>query len=503
MSDLIAAIDVGTTGTRTIIFNSPGEMLSSSYTEYPIITPEPTSVEQDANQWWQTVCKTSKKALKSKKIPPNDIVAIAVTNQRETIVPVDKNGEPLHNALVWQDRRTVKQCNEIKNKIGAGQIFKTTGLTIDPYFSAPKIMWFRDNKPKIFKKAHKFLLVHDYIVHKLTGEFQTDHSNASRTMLFDINKFKWNDRICEDLSIPIDKLPQLNRSGTIIGELTAQAAKETGLVKGTTVVAGGGDQQCAALGLGVVKEGLVKATTGTGTFVVGHLEKQKLDKKMRVLCSASVLPKKWVLEASIFTTGAIYRWFRDNFAEAEKFRAKKEKIDVYEILNQEIAAGEPGANGLFLIPHFVGAGAPYWNPNAKGMLYGLSLGHTKRDILRAVIEGVCFEIKNSLEVFDELGLNINELRIAGGAAKAPIWNQIMSDIYGLPVVKSVYEETTALGAAILASSGSGIYSDLQKAVKNMVNITTKYKPNTKLHKFYKKQFKKHNELYMAISKSKI
>ncbi len=498
MPQLIAAIDVGTTGTRTIIFDIYGTILNSAYEEYPSITPKPAWVEQDAKRWWRAACATSKKVLRTNSVNTQDILAVVVTNQRETIVPLDKAGEPLYNAIVWQDRRTTRQCEAINKTIGAKEIYRTTGLTIDPYFSAPKILWLKDHKTRIFKKTHKFAIVNDYIVHKLTGAFLTDHSNASRTMLFDIKKFNWSEPICEQLGIDIEKLPQPFESGTNIGELSTKAAYDTGLKAHTPVVVGGGDQQCAALGLGVTQEGLVCATTGTGTFILAPLAEPKLDPKMRMLCSASVLPKQWVLEGSIFTTGAVYRWFRDNFAGEMKFEAEKLGIDVYELMNQEVENAEAGAQGLLLIPHFAGAGAPYWDPNARGMLSGLALGHTKRDILRAIIEGICYEIKNSLEVFSELGINIRELRIAGGATRAKIWNQLQADIYGLPVVKTAYEETTALGAAILGTVGLGIYASPLDAVNNMVKLKTKFRPRSKLKKFYINQYLKHKKLYEKL-----
>jgi D-xylulose kinase len=495
---LIAAIDVGTTGARTIIFDIHGDIKAIAYQEYPILTPKPDWIEQDANQWWLAVCSTSKTVLKGSNIEPTDILGIAITNQRETIVPVNKDGEPLHNALVWQDRRTTEQCKLIEQKIGADQIYETTGLTIDPYFSAPKLMWLKQNKPNIFQNAHKFLLVHDFIVHKLTGEFATDHSNASRTMLFDINSFDWSSNLTEEFEISIDKLPQLHTSGTLVGEITTDASTATGFRKGTPVIAGGGDQQCAALGLGVIQEGIVEATTGTGTFVIAHLDEQHRDPKKRVLCSAAAVPNKWILEASIFTTGSVYRWFRDNFAELEKLKAKQQNIDVYELLNQEIAAAKPGANGLLLIPHFAGAGAPHWNPNAKGVLHGLSLGHTRCDVLRAIIEGVCFEIKKSIDVLLELGLDISELRIAGGATRSEIWNQLQADIYGVPVIKSAYEETTAVGAAILACIGADIYKTSEQAIEQMVEQKTKFEPREKEMELYKPIFLKHKELYQKL-----
>jgi xylulokinase/glycerol kinase len=477
-----------------MIFNTSGELIGGAYKEYPSIIPKPDWIEQDANMWWLAVCETSKKVLGENKIDPNDISAIAVTNQRETIVPVNKGGDPLTHALVWQDRRTLNQCKQIAEKVGAEEIYSRTGLTIDPYFSAPKIMWYKQNKPEIFEKAHKFLLVHDFIVQKLTGTFITDYSNASRTMLFNINELHWDDELCRQLEVPINLLPTAQPSGAVIGSVTAESGAATGLKPGTTVVAGGGDQQCAALGLGAITEGLVKATTGTGTFVVAPMDRPKFDSKKRVLCSVSVLPDQWVLEASIFSTGSVYRWFRDNFGEHERKLAAQQGIDVYEVLNQQAVAAEPGASGLLLIPHFVGAGAPHWNPNAKGVLYGLSLGHTKQDVIRAIIEGVCFEIKQCLEVFSELDVSTNELRIAGGASRGVVWNQTLADILGVPAVKTKYEETTALGAAIIAGVGCGLYKDINDAVKNIVTISKIYQPEPDLKELYVDKYKKYKKL---------
>ncbi len=499
MPELVAAIDVGTTGTRSIIFDIQGRVVKSAYYEYPIITPQPGYVEQDAEQWWYAVTRTLKEVTKSNDINNRDISALVVTNQRETIVPVDKAGEALNNAIVWQDRRSTAQCKTVSDTIGIEKIYNTTGLTIDPYFSASKIMWLKDNKSKIFDKTNKFLLVHDYIVHKLTGEFVTDYSNAARTMLFDINKFNWSEQLSQAMDIPIDKLPAIKSSGTVIGEITMDIAKQTGLKPSTPVVAGGGDQQCAALGLGVIREGLVKATTGTGSFVLAHLDKPKFDKKNRVICSVSVIPNKWVLEASIFTTGAVYRWFRDNFAEAEKKKANELGIDVYELLNKDVQSAEPGARGLYFLPHFAGAGAPYWNPKAKGLLFGLTLAHNKQDVLRAIIEGICFEVKKSLEVFAELGIKISELRISGGATRADVWNQIQADIYSITASKTQYEETSALGAAMIGCVGTNIYTSFDKVVEKMVEITTSFQPNKKLSNFYDSLYTKNKKLYNAIN----
>ncbi|NHJ85065.1 MAG: xylulokinase [Asgard group archaeon] len=502
-SQYLVSIDIGTTGGRTIIFNDKGEIIRSAYVEYPSYYPTPTEVEQHASDWWLVAKKTINETLESSKIRVSDIAGVSVTNQRETIVPVDKNGEALSRAIVWQDRRTTKECHEIKEKIGEDEIYNITGLTVDPYFSGPKILWVKKNIPQAFNNAHKFLLVHDYIQMKLSGEFITDFSNASRTMLFDINTLSWSDKILNMLEIPKEKLPKPIASGTKIGEITKEAADETGLPAGLPVIAGGGDQQCAAIGVGVTKKGRVKATTGTGTFLLAFLEKSQRDPKHRVLCSCHAMPGSFVYEASIFTTGSILRWFRDNFASAEKSIAPNLNLDCYDLLDMQAKSIPPGSEGVLLLPHFVGAGAPYWDPNARGLIFGLSLGHTRNHIIRAIMEATCYEIKTNLQVFSELGVKVEELRITGGASRSSTWNQIEADICGLPVSKGKIEEATALGAAILAGVGSGVYKTIQNASEEMVAIAERQEPKAENVKIYNKYFEVYRKLYTTMKKENL
>ncbi|MCK5389120.1 MAG: xylulose kinase, partial [Candidatus Thorarchaeota archaeon] len=248
MTELVLAIDAGTTGVRSMFFDKSGNVVARAYSEFESVYPHPSWVEQRAESWWEKSCETIQHCIKEENINPEQIVAIGVTNQRETVVPIDKDGAPLRNAIVWQDRRTVKQCQWIEEKTPPAQVYSITGLTIDPYFTAPKILWIRENEKAIYDKADKFLLVHDFLIYRLSGEIVTDYSNASRTLLFDIRECKWSDSILNSLGISEEKLPVPVQSGTSVGELNDRAARETGLKQGTPVIAGGGDQQCAALG---------------------------------------------------------------------------------------------------------------------------------------------------------------------------------------------------------------------------------------------------------------
>ena len=492
----VAALDLGTTGCRTYIFDLAGSIISSDYQEWESFYPQPSYVEQDANLWWESIKKTTEGAIKKSGIDISEIVSLSVTNQRETIVPIDREGNTLHNALVWQDRRTTDQVDFIKSKIGIDKIYRTTGLTIDPYFSATKILWFKDEKPEIYQKTHKFLLVSDYIIYKLTGKFYTDHSNASRTMLFDINRFKYSEDIASELEIDLDKMPEAIESGVEIGEINTE---EILFDKKTLVVSGAGDQQSAALGVGVVSPGKVKLTTGTGSFMLAYLEKPNFDPNKRVLCSCHAIPGVWVQEASIFTTGAFLRWFRDELGNEESRIAEEQNQDPYVILTEEAEKSPIGANMLLAIPHLVGAGAPHWNPYARGLIYGLSLGHKRRDIVRSILEGVAFEVKKNLEVFSELGIIPQELKLTGGGSRSDFWNQIYSDVLGITCVRNVIEEATSLGAAILAATGAGLFSDVVSAAENICKVDKKWIPDINRQNIYSKIYSLSNELYSILN----
>lgn len=503
MGKYVAALDVGTTGGRTILFDLAGKEIARSYEEWQSIYPTPTMVEQSAESWWESIRKTIYNAIRIAKINRDDIISVAITNQRETIVPVDNTGTPLHNALVWQDRRTSEECAWIREKIGSDHIYQTTGLTIDPYFSGSKILWFKNQKPEIYAKTHKFLLVHDYILYKLTGKYVTDYSNASRTMLFDINTLKWSDKIASAMGLDLDKMPEALPPGKLIGNVTAE---ESGFSSKTQVVNGAGDQQCAALGVGVVKPGRIKCTTGTGSFLLSYLEKPTFDAQKRVLCSCHAVPGAWVQEASIFTSGAVLRWTRDHIAAAEKIEAsicqmRGEKCDPYDLITDFAGKSPVGANGLITVPHYIGAGAPYWNPDARGVIFGLALGHSNGDIYRSVLEGVAMEVKKNVNVFSSLGVKPGEMRITGGGSRSDLWNQIMADVLGIPCGRGELEESTAVGAAILATFGVGEYKDIVVAAESMANITKIWKPQLDNQKKYKELFGIAEKLYESLNKA--
>jgi len=505
MGNLILCIDIGTTGCCTIIFNEKGNQINKSYQEYQSIYLSSRWIDHDPKTWLQAVRKTVKEAVKKIEYNKNRISAVAVTSQRATFIPVDKNGKPLDNAILWQDKRAIEETKHLLNKYGPKKIYDITGLRVDPYFTLPKLLWLKKNKTEIYNNSYIFLSVQDYIIHYLTGKFKTDWTQASRTMLFNIDKLKWDKDFIKSVGIDFTKLPEAVPPGSIIGFANRDVSEELNLPKGIPVIAAGGDQQCAAIGLGVIKAGIVEVNTGTGSFVLANSDKPVKDIDQRLICSASSVAGMWVLEAGIFTTGSIYRWFRDNFGEIEMETQRESGIDAYKIMDSEAAQEPLGANGLLLIPHFAASAAPYWNPEARGILFGLSLGHKRSSIIRAILEGIAFEIQKNISIMESYNDEIKEVRISGGITKSELFNQIQADIYGKIVIKTECNEASALGAAVVAATTTGLYNSINSAVDNMVKVNnlSRKKPNIKNHKLYEKLSKIHNSIYWSLEKAGI
>ena len=503
----ILAIDVGTTGTRAMLFDLQGHPHGMVYQEYRSNFLTPSVIDHDPQTWVDAVANVVPAVLRNTGTPADTVVALAVTSQRATILPVDAQGRPLAPAILWQDKRTLEQCRLIEETVGAEEIYTRTGLRIDPYFSLPKLLWFRDTRPDVYRQAYKFVTVHDFIVHYLTGEFVTDWTQASRTMLFQVDHFRWDADLADRVGIDIEKMPKALPPGSVVGTLARKTAEQLELPPTVPVVLAGGDQQCAALGLGVTCPGLAKVTTGTGSFVVVPVAKPCRDPQGRVLCSASAVAGEWILEAGIFTSGSVYRWVRDELSRAETAAGAQLDVDPYELLNIEAAHSAPGAGGLIVIPHFAGSAAPYWNPLARGIVFNLALGHRRADLIRAVLEGIAFEVhKNLLTMEEGIGnaaahAGVQEIRVSGGAVRSDLFNQIQADVYGRRVVPGKLEQATALGAAILAATAVGAYPDIQSAALAMSTIdpSRAREPDPHRHALYQELAALHDAVYRALA----
>lgn len=488
---LIITIDVGTMSLRSIIYDTEnGNRLFDVASKYHTIFPGPGLVEQNPKDWNRAVLYTMKKTAEFLTLNGLTAEAIAVTSQRASIIPVDKNGENLYNTITWQDKRSLPTCEKLKEKISPEEIYQRTGLRLNPYFSLPKMMWFKEHEPDLYKKTYKFLGVQDYVAFLLSGKFVTDWSQAARTLLMNIKEFKWDQTLIQASGIEEDKLPELVAPGSKIGGVSSKLAEETGLPYDLPVILAGGDQQNAALGLNIIKNGRAEANTGTGSFVISYSDKPVFDKNERVLCSSSAIPGKWILEAGIFNSGSIYRWFKENLGGNSDFNE----------MNKLAALASVGSDGTILIPHFEGSMAPYWNPLATGVFFNLSLNTTKGDMIRAILEGIAMEIEDNLSLIENVCGKLDVVSVAGGLTNSELFNNIQANVFNKDVVRYSNPEATSLGAAMSAAVSLGIFHDFEEAFEQMSSkdVTT-YKPDQEVARKYANLRKKKVDLYNAIN----
>jgi glycerol kinase len=511
----ILVIDAGTTGTRAAVFDLSGRLLGVAYREYKSQFLSPIAIDHDPATWLDAVGTTIPEVIQRTATKPESCLAVAVTGQRATVVPVGADGEPLAPAILWQDKRTMKQCHEIESRVGSDAVYARTGLRIDPYFSLPKLMWFHQERPDVYRTARFFLTVHDLIIHHLTGQFRTDWTQASRTMLFDIVRFQWDADLARACEFDRAKLPEALAPGSVAGRLTAATAARLGLPQGLPVVMAGGDQQAAAVGLGAIHQGVATATTGTGTFVIAPVEAPLWDPQRRVLLSASGSAGQWILEAGIFTSGAVYRWLREALACEGPTEATHERgDDPYEQLNTLAGQAPLGAGGVIVLPHFMGSAAPYWNPDARGVIFNLTLSHRTQHLARAVLEGMTIEIGKNLAIIETLlrgngsataDPGLTEVRVTGGVTRSSLFNQIQADVYGCRVLPGKVTEATALGAAILAAVALGGHADVPSACEAMTGVDTEraQEPDPRRHAAYRQLTTLHDAIYRALAQGGI
>ena len=493
----IIGIDVGTQSLRSGVLAANGEFLYVASHEYSPDFYEGNRAEQDTESWREALIDTLSQVgvylAWNPEIAPE---CIAITSQRASVIPVDRKGEPLHPALMWQDKRARAECDEISAKYSMEELYRMCGLRLDPYFSLPKMLWLKNNRPEIWEKTYKLIGVQDYIALLLTGNYVTDRSQACRTMLLDITTLEWNDELLKSCGVPREMLPELIEPGAKAGELLVSTAKQVALQAGLPVLLCGGDQQCAALALGLFSKGDATANTGTGSFVLGYTDKPAFDEKQRVLCSAAAIPGERIVEAGIYASGATYNWCRKQFFGESGF----EDVD-FEKLNDEAAASPAGANGVISLPHFSGSAAPYWNPLAKGLFFNLGLGTTRGDLCRAVLEGIAGEISDNLALISHNAGAVERLYVAGGLTKSPLYCQIMADSARVKVVRRSNVEAALLGCLMSACVTLGIYPDHRAAFEAIApKEAVTFEPNEVTARVYDKARELRHKLYASLDR---
>ena len=493
----ILTIDVGTMSIRAIVYTTDGRILNETSYEYQANFRPPGLVEQNPSDWrvgLLTVLSGAGSYVTEHKL---DLAAIAVTSQRASVIPVDSTGYPLHPAVTWQDKRSAPQAQQLVSELSFEGLYLRTGLRANPYFSAPKMMWFGQEQPDIYQNAAKLIGVQDYVVFLLTGQFVTDWTQAARTMLLNIHNFSWEPEVLAASGIDARKLADLVPPGTSVeGGLRRSIAKAVNLREGLPVIIGGGDQQCAALALNVISAGHAEANTGTGSFAIAHTDRPVHHPEHRVLCSASAMQGKWITEAGIFNSGATYRWFRDILGGS--------KITSYEELNVAAAGSPTGANGVVMLPHFEGSAAPNWNNNAKGVFFNLSIGSTRGDICRAILEGIALELTENLRLMESMIGELDTLSVAGGMARSDLFNQIQANALNRRVVRYENAEASSLGAVMSAMVTLGIASSYEDAFATAASADqVVYTPDPDAHEIYTEIAGRRRKLYSALDSQEV
>lgn len=497
MSDYILAHDLGTSGNKATLYDLKGNLRSSTLYEYPTYYPDTNWVEQDPDDWWKAVCVSTKELISKAGIDSKDIACITFSAQMMGCLPVDRQGKPLRRMIIWADQRAVRQSEFIENSVGMSAVYNTTGHRISPAYSAAKILWVKDNEPEIFNKTFKILHAKDYIIFKLTGQFVTDYSDASGMNLLDISKKTWSEEIIRALGLKSDILPELHASTDIVGKISRDAAVQTGLPEGTPVVAGGGDGSCAAVGAGVVQEGKTYNVIGSSSWIAMATRKPVFDKEMRTFNWVHLDQNLYSPCGSMQTAGYSLNWLKNTLCGLEVQEAQEKNISPYKLIDEAVSISPPGANNLLFLPYLLGERSPRWNPDAQGAFIGLKMTTAKSDIYRSVLEGVAFNLKAIMDVFNET-VGIKDIIVIGGGAKGKVWLQILADIWQKKIVVPRYtEEATSMGAAICGGVAMGIFSDF-KVIDSFNPGVDVFNPRAEYADLYYRLYNTFNKAYEAL-----
>lgn len=490
---LLLGIDIGTSGAKITLFNIEGYVIQSITETYQTFYPGPGRVEQDANEWWRAVCRGIKKLLATAAINPKKIAGIGIAGHSWACLPIDKYGQPLSPAMIWLDRRSVRQVEYIKKEFGADFLTKLNGNPVDPAYMLPKILWLREEKPEIYKKTQFFLQSNSFIGYKLTGVASQDYSQSYGYHCFNIKKGIWDSSVAKGLNFSLDMIPQLYHCHEKIGVVSDKAGVETGLISGIPVVAGGLDAACSTLGAGVIHSRQTQEQGGQAGGMSIVLDEPKIHPKL--ILGYHVLPDKWLLQGGTVGGGGTLKWFVEQLCALEQKIAKENGESVFEILGKEAAQVGPGSDGLIFLPYMMGERSPLWSNNARGVFFGLSYQKTRAHLIRSIMEGVGFSLLHNLKTAEEVNAKVDELNSVGGASNSRIWTQIKADITGKIIKVPYSDHASSLGAAILAGVGTGVYQDFNEAVARTVRFKRRHLPNPENHQLYQKYYQLYLDLY--------
>jgi xylulokinase len=492
-------IDIGTSGTKTLAINERGTILGSVTETYPCYFPKPLWSEQDPDDWWQATIRSVRKTMAKAKLKPADVKSIGLSGQMHGSVFLDRNDKVIRRAILWNDQRTAAECAEMEQRVGGrANLIKLVANPALTGFTAPKILWLRNHEPKHFDKLRKVLLPKDEIRRRLTGEYATEVSDASGMLLLDVAARTWSKKLLSALELDIDLLGRCYESEEVTGRLTPQAAKLLGLTTDCVVVGGAGDCAAGAVGNGIVAKGVLATSIGTSGVVFVHSDHVKIDPLGRVHTFCHAVRGKWHMMGVTLCAGGSLQWFRNELCKADTAAAKRANRDVYDLLTAEAKAAPVGSHGLFFLPYLSGERTPHADPDARGCFVGLTVAHGRGHLARAIMEGVTYSMRDSLDIFENLGVPIRQIRASGGGARSTLWRQIQADVFGRKVVTTGSEEGAAYGVALLAAVGAGAYKSIEEACTAAIRVDKETSVNRPAKSYYDRAFPIYQQLYRSL-----
>lgn len=497
MGAYILAHDLGTSGNKATLFSTDGKLIGSRVEPYDTRYFNGTWVEQNADDWWNAVCSSTKELIRETGISPDEIAAVSFSGQMMGCLCVDRQGRPLRPSIIWADQRAVSQTAQIEEHISQRDFYHIVGHRNTPSYGVQKLMWIRDNEPEIYEQTYKVLNAKDYIVFCLTGKFYTEYSDGNSMGCFDLCGLKWSEELISYAGIDGDKLPELKPSTYAAGVVTPEASLASGLAPGTPVVLGGGDGVTANVGTGSICPGKTYSCMGTSAWITTTTEKPIFDEEMRTVTWAHVIPGLYAPNGTMQTAGGAYSWLKNTVCKMESYDAKLHGKSPYDYMNEQIAASPAGANGIIFLPYLLGERAPRWDIYAKGAFLGLKSENTRGDLLRSVLEGVTMNLDIILNILRQQ-VEIHEITVIGGGAKGDVWRQIMADVYNTRIlVPSLLEEAGSMGAAVTGGVGAGIYKDFT-AVECFLEINSVQEPDQAAVEKYRQVKAVFDECYFAL-----
>lgn len=483
MKQQLLGIDIGTSACKVAVFDEDGKVLAQANRPYRVYYPQNGWAEQNPEEWWEAICDAVREALSEESVSAEQIKGIGVDGQSWSAIPVDENGSVLHNTPIWMDTRARHLCEKVKKEIGADEIFRVAGNDFLPSYVTPKLLWFKEERPEVFQKTHKFLQSNSYIVMKLTGEMSQEYSQCYGIHFFHMEKPSYDMALAEKMGLSPDMMPKLYGCDEIVGSVTEEAAKKTGLKAGTPVVAGGLDAACGALGAGVYRPGETQEQGGQAGGMSICTDKALSHKAL--ILGTHVVPGLWLLQGGTVGGGGALKWFRQELGGGMSF----------DELTAEAAEAPPGSDGVLFLPYMAGERSPIWNPDAKGVFYGLSFDKTRGHLIRSVLEGVAFSLEHNLRTAAETGIHVDTLNAMGGASNSVLWTQIKADVTGKTIRVPSSDTATTLGAAILAGVGCGVYGSYGEAVNRTIRMTRVQEPNPENKAVYDRSMERYLRLY--------